>query len=187
MTCFILATGPSQNQRDVDAVRGRGIVIGVNRAIEMAPWADILYASDTTWWQQYSPEAFAGEKLTISKDGPKFGAAVLPFDDGPGFGKDVIRTGYNSGYQALNLAIIRQYDPIALLGFDFQHTGGRKHCHADYPVTMGNAGPVVLWLRTIEQAALNTHGCTVINCSRKTAIQGFPRMTLEHFLDHRNT
>lgn len=182
--CFILASGPSQNQRDVDLVRGRGTVIAVNRAVEMAPWADILYASDATWWKRYNPTGFTGERITICKHGPKFGTTVLPFEDLPGFGRDVVHSGYNSGFQALNLAIIRRYDPIVLLGYDFQHTDGLRHCHADYPGTMGNAGPVALWLRTIEQAAQNTHGITVFNCSRQTAIRGFPRMTLEAFLEH---
>lgn len=183
MTCFILASGPSQNQRDVDAVRGKGIVIAVNRAIDLAPWADILYASDASWWRRYNPADFRGERLTISKHGPKFGATVLPFEDAPGFGKAIIRTGYNSGFQALNLAIIRRYDPVVLLGFDFRHEDSKRHCHEDYPHGMGNAGPVALWLRTIEQAAQNTHGITIINCSRQTAIRGFPRMTLEAFLE----
>lgn len=187
MTCFILATGPSQNQRDVDLVRGRGIVIAVNRAIDLAPWADILYASDVSWWRRYNPEWFTGEKLTINEHGEKFGATVIPFEDGDGFGRSIIRTGYNSGFQALNLAIVRRYDPIILLGYDFQRTGGRAHCHEDYPEGMGNAGPVALWLRTMERAAGDTHGCRVINCSRETAITGFPRMSLEECLDRLDT
>lgn len=184
MTCFILATGPSQNQRDVDMVRGRGTVIAVNNAVFMAPWADVLYASDLSWWNTYNPKWFEGEKLTINERGAKFGAIVLPFRDAPGFGRDIIHGGYNSGFQALNLAIVRRHDPICLLGFDFQHTGGRRHCHGDHPAGMGNAGPVELWRRAMEAAAPNTHGCRVFNCSRETAIKGFPRMPLEEFLEH---
>lgn len=185
MTCFILATGPSQNQRDVDLVRGHGTVIAVNNAIFMAPWADTLYASDFSWWNNYDHSWFKGERLTINEHGAKFGASVLPFRDGAGFGKDIIHGGYNSGFQALNLAIVRRHDPICLLGFDFQYgSDGRRHCHEDHPAGMGNAGPVELWRRAMEAAAPNTHSCRVFNCSRETAIKGFPRMTLEQFLEH---
>src|SRR5690606_13541993 len=142
-----------------------------------------LYASDTSWWRRYNPEWFQGEKLTICEHGPQFGATVIPFENGDGFGRETIRTGYNSGFQALNLAIIRSYDPIALLGFDFQHTVVRGHYSEDSSVVMGNAGHVALWLKLMERAAHNTHGCRVVNCSKDTAITGFTRMTLKVFLE----
>lgn len=183
MTCFIIATGPSLTQDDVDLVRGRGTVIAVNNAVFMAPWADILFASDRSWWKQYNPEWFAGERLSIVEGTERYGCTVLPRTSKPGFGRDIIHCGYNSGFHALNLAIIRRYDPICLLGFDMQHTGGRTHCHGDHPRGMGNAGPVKLWLDVLEAAAVDTHGVSVTNCTRETALRGFPRMTLEAFIE----
>lgn len=183
MTCFILATGPSLTQADVDAIRGKGIVIAVNNAVFMAPWADILFASDVSWWRQYNPAWFKGERLSIVEGTERWGCTVLPKRSLPGFGRDVIHCGYNSGFHAINLAIIRRYSPICLLGFDMQHTGGRTHCHGDHPDGMGNAGPVELWRNTLEAAAIDTHGVEVINCTRETALRGFPRMTLEVFIE----
>lgn len=186
--CFILATGPSQNQTDIDLIRGKGTVYAVNNAIFMAPWADVHYACDEYWWKTYSPrrpEWFHGERLTISPYYYRHQCKRIPSEHDPkaqGFGRTAIRTGHNSGFQALNLAIIRRFKTICLSGFDHQHTNDKRHCHDDHPPGMGNAGAVNLWINAMNAAARDTYGAKVINCTRETALECFERMTLEDFI-----
>lgn len=185
--CFILATGPSQNQADIDLIRGKGTVYAVNNAIFMAPWADVHYACDEEWWKTYSPKRpdwFHGERLTISPYYYRHDCKRIASEhqNTQGFGLTAIRTGGNGGYQALNLAIIRGFKTICLLGFDHQHTKMKRHCHADHPQGMGNAGAVDIWLKAMNVASRDTHGAVVVNCTRETALECFERMALEDFI-----
>lgn len=186
---FVVASGPSLAQSDVDMIRGRGTVYAVNNAVFMARFADVHYACDEAWWKTYSPtraEWFTGERLTISPYYYRYDAVRIPSEYsgtfGDGFGKAAVRTGGNSGFQALNLAIIRGHKTICLLGFDHQHTAGKSHFHGDHPKGMGNAKACDVWLRAMNKAALNTHGAKVINCTRDTALECFERMPLEKFI-----
>lgn len=187
--CFVVATGPSLNQHDVDLIEGKGSVYAVNNAVFYAKFADVHYACDECWWKTYlpkRPEWFKGERLTVSPYYYRFDAVKLPADysdkEGAGFSRSAIRTGGNSGFQAINLAIISGFKTICLLGFDHQHTGEKRHFHGDHPPGMGNAAPVNLWVKSMNAAAVNTFGAKVINCSRETALECFERMTLEDFI-----
>lgn len=49
-TAFILGGGPSLKGFDVERLRGRGKVIGVNNAgIDLAPWCNVLFWADKRW------------------------------------------------------------------------------------------------------------------------------------------
>lgn len=196
MTCLILATGPSLSRSDValvkwhrSALRRLGAppltVYAVNRAIEYAPWADVLYSGDPLFWRWFAAQGLetSAERVSICASAAHYGATIYPHDHLPGFGADEIHSGYNSGYQALNLAILHGHTVIALLGYDMQHTGGKRHCHDDYPEGMGNADPVDLWRRWMEDAARMPCAASVVNCTRETALTGFERVALEDFLE----
>lgn len=187
---FVIASGPSLTQEDVDAVRGHGTVVAVNNAGFTAPWADYLYAGDTHWWTKYNEDCnFAGTKLTISRYHFRWGAKHLQHGGfKEQFGKSKINLGgkdsANSGFQALNYAITQGATHIALLGFDYQHSGGKTHFHGDHPRPMKNAPNPDQWLATMEKAAAHgTHGSKVINCSRESAITCFDRMSVQDFID----
>jgi hypothetical protein len=58
-TAVIIAGGPSLTLEQVAAVRvareaDRVRVIAVNDAYLWAPWADVLYASDSSWWRDHA-------------------------------------------------------------------------------------------------------------------------------------
>src|SRR4051794_36846444 len=66
----IIASGPSLTVADCETVRNWRVgtpgsrVIVINTSFRMAPWADVLYACDAGWWQEYGAEAravFGGE------------------------------------------------------------------------------------------------------------------------------
>lgn len=135
------------------------------------PWADALFAADAQWWQHYREAAsgFAGERWS---------ASTVP-------GVRKLRLAFhNSGAGSIELAAHSGASRILLLGFDCKHRGGRAHWHADHPAPMGNAGSVDQWPALFRATAAAVAGVEVLNCSRSTAIDCFPRMRLEDALAH---
>ena len=77
LTVFCIASGPSLTAEQVAAVKklrderggDRVKVIVINTSFRLAPWADILFAMDKAWWDQYGQEAraiFNGQMLAFS-------------------------------------------------------------------------------------------------------------------------
>lgn len=193
---FCLASGPSQNQADIDAVRGRGTVVAINNQLLAAPWADIFYSCDSSWFEHYTniakePKmaraymAFRGEKFSIDPKSAAYGATVLKKESGGGLGAHAIRTGHNSGYQVLNLAAHRGAKTVVLLGYDMGYgPGGSRHNHGDHPKGLGNFGQPAMCVAAFPALArdLAAAGVNVVNCSRETALRCFKRMPLSQLL-----
>lgn len=92
----------------------------------------------------------------------------------------------NSGAGAVELAIQLGAQNIILLGYDMQHTGGKKHWHGDHPKPLYNAGKVANWPAEFEKIKKANPGINIINCSRQSALSIFPRMSLEEALNEFN-
>jgi len=184
----IIASGPSLTRADCDALRGVGTTIAVNRAVFFTPWSHFMYASDEAFWQVYGPktEWFKGKRITYKDymDARQFsGACRFRRHDGG-----------NGGHQAWQYAAWKGAKKIALIGFDHQHTDGRKHCHEDYPrqvkvgrevVNFGNAECTDFWVKVMNSSAEDAKamGIEIVNLSRETALECFPRMTVEEFTE----
>lgn len=190
-TVVCIASGPSLTLDDVNYVRGRAKVIVVNTSVNLAPWADVLYACDDRWWKwayrfqkQYpGVHQFTGLKFAITAQSARFpGVKVIGRSGIDGLSMDPrsLRTGSNSGYQAINLAVLMGATRIVLLGYDMQ-TGhhGRQHWHPDHPMKM--VSPYSSFRRYYETLVepLKAAGVDVINCSRDTALKCFPRQALQ--------
>ena len=181
-TIVCLATGPSLTQADVDMVRGKAdAVIAISNAIDLAPWADVLYSCDGKWWtwRQGMP-SYTGLKYALKRDARKWasqGVQMLKHAGREGLAKapDSLCDGGNSGYQAINLAVHMGAQRILLLGYDMRgdHFFGS---HADK--SRPNFGVCLAMFPTLVKP-LAAAGVEVINCTRKTAITCFPRMSLE--------
>lgn len=185
-TMAILAGGPSLTQEDIDACRGRARVLAVKDTIRLAPWADVLYACDARWWKHHAD--------TITFAGPKFG--LEPFEGRPDVGRlrhtgiegletepDGVRTGRNSGYQAIQVAVHLGATHIVLLGFDMgPDAHGRRHWFSAHP--WHSDPPFHLFLPAFDTlvAPLARLGVTVVNATRLTALRAFPRVSLEEAL-----
>lgn len=188
---FVVASGPSLIARDVRKVRGRGTVCVVNSSWKMAPWANVLYASDWHWWRQHrvALRSFAGRKVSNRQRSLSFGAEeVVPASfckEAEGLGISRINWGGNSGYQAINLAYLEGATEIALLGFDMQYTYGQKHWHEDHVRCAGNADNVEEWVPRFDALAadLDRLGVRVVNCTRHTALKCFEQMTIDQYLE----
>jgi hypothetical protein len=191
-TCVVIASGPSLNAFDCEAVRqwraadpGARKVIVINSSYRLAPWADALYACDEAWWIENlaaAKKSFEGEFWTQSTadvgevmnrvvSEPRFGLGRIP---------GVIHQGGNSGYQAINLAYQWGAHHIVLLGFDMAASAGRKHWHAPHAKHVTTEHDYAGWNERFWelQADLLEDGVSVVNASRSTALTQFPRVPL---------
>lgn len=134
------------------------------------PWADLLFAMDRKWWERYLGQVereFAGERVSglsirgVQRIHRRF------------------QTFGNSGAAVIALAIDRGAERVILLGYDCQHTDGKRHHHGDHPKGLGNAGSVHKWPQQFADVATKYRDARIINCSRETALKCFPRAALE--------
>jgi hypothetical protein len=189
MLAVIIACGPSLTQEQVNACYGKAKVYAVNNAYMLAPWADVLYACDDSWWRHYKPE-FAGEKWTLSeKAASEFGLNLIGKDSQGFFSttEGKVCTGYNSGFQALNLAYVQGARKAILLGFDYKDAG--NHFFGKHPGQLDRASNMHKWVKFMHQAApyMKMAGYEVVNATPNSAIQCFPFMRIEdalHKLSH---
>lgn len=192
-TVVCIGSGPSLTQADVDLVRGRARVIAVNDAIDLAPWADVLYSSDQTWWRRrQGAPTFAGLKFGIaprkgarSSPCPKFTDVQIVGNTGP-FGLEThpsgIRHGQNSGYAAINLAVHLGAARILLLGYNMGPVGRRTHFNG----TPGSGASYDRFARAFDTMVqpLKHLRIEVINCTAPSRLRCFPSMSLTDAIVH---
>jgi hypothetical protein len=190
-TVIVAAPGPSLTEEVADACRGFPTIV-VNDAWRRLPWADVLFACDTSWWQFYrGVPAFNGEKWSSHGTGNDKQDPALSYDikliagthgstfsTKPGF----IHWGSNSGFQAINLAIQFGAPRIVLVGFNMQKVGGKNHFHGDHPRPLRNADPVRFITYFNQAAKQMPPGVTIINATPDSALKCFPWMPLEQAL-----
>lgn len=186
-------------------------VIAVNDAYLWAPFADLHYAADAKWHRWHSAgvdkpvlgltagevrerwAAFAGERCSIQAAEEVVDARVHILKNahhptnGNGLSLDpgAIVTGRNSGFQALNIAILSGAKTVILLGFDgAAGKDGLSHWHGDHPKPSTSA--VYQHFRrsfSAAEDAIAKAGVSVINCSPGTQINSFPKVPLERALE----
>ena len=173
-----LGTGPSLTGADVTRVQGQR-VIAINNAYQLAPWADVLYACDAKWWRWHQgARGFLGRKYTLAPGVREYPEVEALRNTGPtGLETDPhgLRTGHNSGYQAVGIAVHLGARMIVLLGYDMQgdHYFGRHPDGTKPPFTRCLAAFATL----VEPLA--ALGIAVINCTRQTALTCFPLEALD--------
>ncbi len=183
----ICASGPSLTPEDVRTLRAKvGRLIVINTSFRLALDADHLYACDRKWWDYYHAEVertFKGAKWCYEKQAAKdYGIYCVEGScQGKGLNRAPFRvnTGGNSGYQALNLAYHLGATRVILLGYDMQ---GNTHWHGDHPPPLNNTHSNYADYRKRMQALasdLQSEGVEVINATRDTALECFPRVRLE--------
>ncbi len=155
----------------------------------------MLYFADGRWWQWHKDrpafQAFAGVKASIFSTGSEIDDAAVYMlrnanerDQDPGGVSDdpgALKTGYNSGYQAINLALLAGARRLVLLGYDMKAESSRRsHWFGDHPAV---TDPLVFksMVPHFRRLAviLAGRGIEVINCSAATALDCFRRATIE--------
>lgn len=183
-TVCILANGPSLTAEDVARCRGLK-TIAIKDAIRLAPWADVLYACDKKWWRAHPETAsFAGLKFGLEAWALRPDVTVLRNTGMDGLELDPtgLRTGQNSGYQAINLAVHLGAKKIILLGYDMQGAKNGKHHWFGWHVYGQKLIPAYeIFLRLFPTIAdpLQALGIEVVNATRESVLPCFPKVPLE--------
>jgi len=186
-TACLIASGPSLEKWQVDYVlKSSAKIIAINNNWQICPAADVLYGCDAKWWRAHKgAESFWGHKFSLENSGY---SDVYQLHDSGNSGIDFlwpnIKTGKNGGYQALNLAVHFGCRKIILIGYDMQHTNGKKHWHPDHPKKLNNAQCVAIWPQYFKEAALilKEKGIEVINCTIETALKCFKQADIRDVL-----
>lgn len=206
-TAAVIASGPSMaTLRDsVQRLRGLCRVVAVNdqaiRTLDhegrwhdaIAPWADVLYAADRKWWWENRVEAakFEGIRVTINQCGEA--RFVLPFDvkivrNGGHFGyddrEDHIRTGFNSGFQAVQLAAKLGAKRILLIGFDMRRTGAHHHWFGEHAWRANYRMPFGAFINAFNKSAMAYEkiGVRILNCTPGSALRCFLSADLDEVI-----
>lgn len=189
MLWIVAAPGESLTPEVAKQCEGHN-VIAVNDAYERVPFASILYASDREWWshRRGCPD-FAGVRWTVALKSYDNAAIVHQYKlnaikahrigDGFCFDPGWINLGKNSGFQAVNLAIHSQGNPIIMVGFDMKG----RHFFGDHKPPLRHRQNFPGWIREFNKAAEKLPpDLRIINATPRSALTCFPIMTLTEAL-----
>ncbi|AMS41166.1 hypothetical protein [Aminobacter aminovorans] len=197
-TVFVIGGGPSLAGFDFSRLAGRR-VIAVNSAGYDAPWADILFFHDNSWFEEERNRAlvdgWSGLVMTVSRHA-KLAAPErvmrVEIAQRPDFpiGQGPIKAGRSSGQTAVSLAVAMGAAAVALLGFDMRDRNGVTHYHADRPLytaehaerTVGEYAATFLPAWAGWNAAAAKAGCRILNATPGSALTEFPTVDLETLL-----
>lgn len=129
---------------------------------------------DRDWWKTYIDDVnlcFKGERFSNNSHPSKYNVTKI---NGTCFA--------NSGAGAIVTAIEGGARRVILLGYDCQYTNGKTHWHGDHPAHLGNAKHVDKWHEKFRQLADKYAKIEILNASRQTALNCFPRIELESVL-----
>lgn len=192
MKAVCIATGASLTREDVDYCRGKAVIYAVKEAHILAPWADHLHAADHDWWDRVKGlKEFQGNKYVCDQATAKrWGLNWLQYDyklawstkqgliaTGSGDGK----TGGNSGFQAVNLAVLQGATEIILLGYDCGHAGGDEHFWTGTVKRDHRPSNYNMMIKGWHNAAPHIK-IPVYNASRFSYITCFPKVSLKDVL-----
>jgi hypothetical protein len=197
-TVIIGAPGPSLPVL-AEQCRDFPRIIAVNDAVQLLPNAAICYSCDAQWWEaRPGIPGFSGERWTSFSLSPKnikspelvakIALKVIRGEDKPGFSLDsaCIRYSSNSGFQAVNLAILFGADPIILIGFDMRHIDGKSHFFGNHKAPLRESTQFGVWCAKFAKAA-EMLGPTprIINATPGSALTCFPYVPLAEALGQR--
>lgn len=180
-TVAVLASGPSMSLKLAQSLRRPSLRVAVaNSTFRLAPWADLLVAADADWWRA-NPDARDFQGLKVCADDSLLWPEVLSlrhtgkigFDDD----KECIRSGGNTGYQAVHIAAQAGASRILLFGFDMRpghwHDVDREADEAHYAE----------WCRRFATLAVALAGrVEVLNCTPGSALECFQMATIDEAL-----
>jgi hypothetical protein len=187
LTVAVMASGPSMSEAVAETVRLHGVpTIAVNSTFRLAPWADALYAADKEWWEHpdnADTKLFKGLKITVSKLSDPSALKLLytgvaGFDPSP----DSVRSGMNSGYQAVHVAMHARARKIVLCGFNL----GGTNWHGPHPKGLQTSPDWLydkmrkLFVGLVEPA--RELGIEIVNCTPNSALEAFRRGDLDEEL-----
>lgn len=190
-TAVIIGGGPSLSMNQIERSAESGAkIIGINDAYRLAPWMDLHFGCSYRWWLQHHKECRGMLSCRSVTSAPLAKRTFSDLDfvngvDAPGISLDptTVHTGFNSGYQAINMCVHLGVTRILLIGFDMMlsesgadHWFGR-HWHQEI-------SDYASWFPAFETLIepLGELGVEVINCTPGSALPTFPMARLEDVL-----
>ena len=183
----MIGSGPSLSMEQILAAPKSVKFLGINDAYLLWPSMDHHHACDGKWWGWHYDvcrSRLRCPSTTISKN------AVAKHPDlkwiegrprpGISYESTVVHTGKNSGYQAINIAVLMGAKRIVLIGFDCKiASDGRSHWFGDHPDNTRSWYET--WHSQFETLVdpLREIGVEVLNCSPGTALECFPKADIE--------
>src|SRR5262245_44675 len=194
-TIAIIGSGPSAKKAGVELLQGRAKVIAINESWQLAPWADMVYGCDGTWWRLHDGlKKFKGIKVSQDKDACNLYKDINRIVVPDVKSNDILMeplgyvgAGGNSGFQCLNLAVQFRPKLILLVGFDMRIDLG-EHWHPRHYPPLSNPHPndnLPRWRAALDKAhdCIRATGAEVINCSAVSLLKAYPKMTIEEALN----
>ena len=187
---FVVAGGPSVRDIDTERLRGRKVIV-INSSYERVPFADFLFFGDRRWFVHHQKDifrTFAGRVVTGSRMRSHRIYSMGKVKPPPG----ITRKRHQIVYQrtslqgAINLAVhlVGQNGRIVLLGADMQRSPeGVTHHHTPHPwPTRPGAWDKQMQELRLAEEPLKNYGVEVVNCSEKSRIDWWRKMTFEDAL-----
>jgi hypothetical protein len=174
--------------------------IVVNDAYKLLPTADVLYAADNSWWEIHGEcKPFAGEKWACHERDPnpreihgndkrslaeRYGINLVRGRDCNefSFDPDVVHYGHNSGFQAINFALLMGCRQIVLIGFDMRLVNGQAHFFGNHPREIRTPDDKCLssFIPRFAQAAKKLpKDVSIVNATPGSALTCFPIMSFD--------
>jgi hypothetical protein len=167
--------------------------LAISDAYRLLPFADALYSCDSRWWELHKGcPNFEGEKWSSHggirqndklATAERFGLDLVAGQDGDRFSIDpeVIHYGGNSGFQGVNLALLRGAARLVLIGFDMQGT----HFFGRHPSPLRNTDSFANFIAAFDRAAkFLPAGVEVVNATPTSALKCFKRQSLDDALSY---
>jgi uncharacterized Rossmann fold enzyme len=186
-TVYVVGGGPSLKGFDFNLLKDK-TTIAINRAFLHLPFAQVLYWSDTRFYEWFAKEIdlFKGIKVTCRPQ-PKKADIINLLNTGKtgletmAYG---LRDGGNSGYAAINLAYHLGARKIVLMGFDMQTNGKETHWHEGYSSTANTDTMERLMVPNFSTLVepLEKRKVKIYNASLDSILTCFPKISLEEAL-----
>ena len=186
----MVAPGPSLPLALEHIEHIRSPIIVVQDAFKLVPRADVVYGCDNRWWNHngdHVPKAIERWSTHDHETNDKRAAAekydlnIIRGGSGNTFNLDgtKIHYGSNSGFQAINLAILFGAFDIALVGFDMRKVGGKSHFFGEHPNGWGG-GDYNTFVRDFNVAARKMPDTIrITNHTTGSALKCFPMQSLD--------
>lgn len=184
---YVVAGGPSLFGFDWKRLEDRN-VIAVNRAFEALPQAQYVYFSDFRFWNWHKESLLAhkGKKVSGAKElnDPAIVKYRLTGTAGLDTAPGCLRSGNNSAYAAINLAIQLGAEVIYVLGLDMKFDDkGRTHWHSGHPLRNREQtfSKMIKYFDSLAEEVRKL-GVRVYNCSRDSAVTCFHYLPIDSAL-----
>jgi len=181
---YIVGGGTSLQDFDFKLLENKNTIV-LNKAMLYVPNADVLWYSDVRFYRWFIDEinSFKGlvftknlkhssDKITVLKDSGHHGLSLNP---------KYIKTGYNSGYAAINLAFHLGATTINLLGYDFYNHKNKTHFHDGYKNNFTQESSYNIMLNSFLSIVelLKRLDIKVYNYNRNSKLKLFPFKSLK--------